>query len=144
MSTPSLSYDPAQVAVIFLGTPLHGFIDGVFIKWSRNEDAFKLQVGADGEVARVRNRNRSGTLAITLQQTSLSNDVLSAAAALDELGTGGVGALLIKDLNGTTLISTLAAWVKKVPEGELGKELGQREWVLECGALTIFAGGNPT
>jgi hypothetical protein len=143
MAAPSLSFDPSQVIVAFLGTPLHGFIDGVFVKVSRNEEAFKLQVGADGEAARVRNRNRSGQVTITLQQTSVSNDVLSAAAALDELGSGGVGALLIKDLNGSTLVSALSAWVRKVPDAELGKELGQREWVLETGTLAMFIGGNP-
>lgn len=143
MAAPSLSYDPGQVIVTFLGTPLHGFADGTFVKVTRNEEAFKLQVGADGEAARVRNRNRSGQVAITLQQTSVSNDVLSAAAALDELAAGGTGALLIKDLNGTTLVSALVAWVRKIPEAELGNELGQREWVLETGVLAAFVGGNP-
>jgi len=143
MAPPSLSYDPGQVIVTFLGTPLHGFADGTYVKIVRNEEAFKLQVGADGEPARVRNRNRSGQVSIILQQSSIRNDVLSAAAALDELAAGGVGALLIKDLNGTTLVNALAAWVRKLPETELGKELGQREWVLETGQLTMFVGGNP-
>lgn len=142
MANPSLSFDPSQVIVAFAGSVLHGFADGPFIKASRHEDAFMLQVGADGEAARVRNKNKSGTCALTLQQTSVSNDVLSALAAADEAGGVGTGALLIKDLNGSTLLSAPVAWIKKVADVEFGKELGTREWTFETGEFVMFVGGN--
>ena len=139
----SLTYDPSQVSVTFNGANIHGFIDSSFIKVERDEAAFMLQVGADGEWARARNKNRAGKVTVTLQQTSVSNDTFSAAAKLDELGSGGYGALIIKDLNGTSLVTAQAAWVEKIAPLDIAKELGQREWVLRAGSLDIFVGGNP-
>ena len=140
----SLTYDPSQVTVTFTGANIHGFIDGSFIKAERDESAFFLQIGADGEFARAKNKNKAGKVTVTLQQTSVSNDTFAAAAKLDELGNGGYGALIIKDLNGTTLLNAQTAWVDKIAPLELGKELGQREWVLRTGYIDIFVGGNPT
>jgi len=144
MANPSLSYDPSQVVVTFAGAALHGFADGAFIKAERHEDAFMLQVGADGEAARARNRNRSGSATLTLQQTSVSNDALSGLAALDEAGGAGTGPLLVKDLNGSTLLLAPVAWIKKLAAVEYGKELGHREWTFETGEFVIFVGGNAT
>ena len=144
MATPALSFDPGACSVVFNGVQLHGFAPGTFIKAARDEDAFNKQIGADGEVARIRNRNRGGTVEVTLIQTSLSNDVLSAQAALDEAGGGGNGSLQLKDGNGSTLITARAAWVKKMADTEWGKELTTRTWVFDTGELVIFVGGNAT
>jgi hypothetical protein len=138
----SLTYDPSQVTVTFLGANIHGFIDGSFVKAERDEDAFFKQVGADGEWARAKNKNKGGKVTFILQQTSVSNDTMATAAKLDELGNGGHGALIIKDLNGTTLLNSKEAWVQKMAPLDLAKELGQREWVLDTGELDIFVGGN--
>jgi len=139
----SLTYSPDQVTVTFTGANIHGFIDGSFVKAERDESAFFLQIGADGEYARARNKNKAGKVTIILQQTSVSNDVMAAAAKLDELNSGGHGALIIKDLNGTTLLNAKEAWVDKIAPLDFGKDLGQREWVLRTGLLDIFVGGNP-
>jgi hypothetical protein len=138
------TYDPNKVAVVFNGHQCHGFVKGTFVKVSRHEDAFKLQVGADGEDARVRNRDRSGQVEVTLQQTSISNDVLSGMAVLDETASGGYGSLMIKDIQGTTLCTAARAWIKKMADEDLGAELGQRTWIIETGNLAMFVGGNPT
>lgn len=139
----SLTYDPNGVTVTFTGANIHGFVDGSFVKAERDESAFFLQIGADGEYARAKNRNRAGKITIILQQTSVSNDTFAAAAVLDELGNGGHGALIVKDLNGTTLLNAKEAWVDKIAPLDFGKDLGQREWVLRTGSLDIFVGGNP-
>lgn len=150
MPAPSLSFDPSQLTVTFLGAALHGWAEGTFLKAARNEESFFIQVGSDGEIARARNKNRSGRVTFTLQQTSTANDVLSAAQQLDEgrvaagVSGKGYGALNIVDQNGSTIISAAVAWVTKPAEAEFSKELGHREWVLECAELVMFVGGNPT
>ena len=141
MASPSLSYDPSQVVVTFAGASLHGFAED-FIEAERHEDAFMLQVGADGEPARSRNRNRSGTVKLKLQQASVSNDALSGLAALDEAGGAGTGPLLIKDLNGSTLLNAPVAWIKKIAPVTYGKEHGSREWAFETGEFIMFVGSN--
>ena len=136
------TFDPRKVFVTFAGKLLTGFMDGTAIAVSRNEDAFTLLVGSDGEASRTANANKSGTAVLTLKQTSASNDVLSQQHALDELSNTGSGALQIKDASGRTLINAPDAWVKKWANVDLGKEETGREWTIECGRLDMFIGGN--
>lgn len=134
-------YDPGKVIVTFKGIQILGFADGTFVKASRSEAAFKTKVGAYGDVVRTRNRNKMGSVVLTLQQTSLSNDALSAALLNDETSGTGAGTLMIKDLNGTTLFESSVAWVNKMADGEFGDDATNREWTVDCGELKIFNGG---
>lgn len=137
------TYDPAQVVFTFAGNLITGFAEGSFVEVSRDEDAFTKHVGSDGEVARTRNRNRAGSVKVTLMQTSESNDLLSAQAALDEAAGTGVGSLQVKDLGGTTLHDSPNAWIRKVANTTFAKEAGTREWVIDCDNLSMTVGGTP-
>ncbi len=77
-------YDPFQLIVTWGPNLISGFAEGTFLEVTRDEQAFLKKVGADGEVARARNKNRSGQIKITLLQTSQSNDVFAAAQNADE------------------------------------------------------------
>ncbi len=136
------TYIPKKILVIVGGVPISGFAEDSMVKTVRDEDTFAKKVGVDGEVSRSQNHNRSGTVTITLMQTSPSNDVLSGFAALDELTGAGVVPVLIKDLSGTSTFFSSSCWVKKPPEGAYGKEVGNREWVLDTVDIDIFNGGN--
>ena len=96
------TYSPADVAVIYGGAIISGFANGTFITVSRDEDAFMKSVGADGEVCRSRNANRSGSITLTLLQSSASNDVMSAFAAADALSGAVPLPIQIKDNTGTS------------------------------------------
>lgn len=136
------TYDPAEISVIIGGAVITGFMDGTFIKCSRNEDAFAIKVGSTGEVTRTKNANRSGRIELTLQQTSESNGILSGFALADELSGDGVVPVLIRDNTGKDLHKTEQAWVVKMPDGGNSKEELGRVWILECGNLQMFLGGN--
>jgi hypothetical protein len=135
------TYDPALVNVSFSGIPLSGFAPDTFLKATRSTDAFALKIGAGGEAARALSRDRSGEVTLTLMATSQSNDLLSAIANADEQSGQGVGALFIKELNGTTLLMAESAWVKKMPDLERGTDIATVEWVFTCADLTVFLGG---
>lgn len=135
------TYDPKQILQSFLAFPVTGYADGTFVKISRINDTFSSVAGADGEVARSRMRDRRGQIEFTLLQSSPTNDLLSAAAAADELTGAGVGAYFCKDALGTTVASAANAWIKKPADAEFGKEVGPRTWVLECENLELFNGG---
>ncbi len=135
------NYDPGRVVASFKGIQILGFMDGTFISGERAEDAFEMAVGAQGDVTRVRNRNRTGTVTMTLQAASPSNDLLSAQAILDELSGIGYGPLLVKDLNGLTVIEAPIAWIKKSPTVEFGDEASGREWIFDCADLILVVGG---
>lgn len=134
-------YDPDKIVVTWGPARISGFADGSFVKVERNEDAFKLNVGADGETARTRSSNKSGTITITLMQTSSANDMFSSQANLDEETALGSYPLVVKDALGATLCMAPNAWVKKTAAVEYGKEHGNREWVLEADFIKMFVGG---
>lgn len=136
------TYDPREVVVTFRGIPLTGFADGTFMNLERTEDTFTESTGASGETSRAKSNNRSASLELTLQQTSPSNDVLSIAHSQDEKANAGVGEVLVKDAKGTTLVVSPAAYVKKPPAVEYGKEITGRAWTLFLSECEIFVGGN--
>lgn len=137
------TYAPKKVQVVYNGRILTGFMDSTFIKIQKTSDDYSVHVGADGEGARIESADESGSVTLTLMQTSLSNDVLSAMRIKDKAGDPtGHGALLIKDLNGTTLISAAEAWIRRPPDGELANDKGSRDWIFDSTALLIMFGGN--
>lgn len=136
------TYDPKQYSLIVGGHIVGGFADGTFLTAARNNDTWSLNVGADGEGARAKSNDKSGTYVFTLQQTSNSNSVLSGFHTADEVGNGGQLPVLIKDNNGDTVIESLTAWVRKPADVELGKEITNREWTIETDKMTLLVGGN--
>jgi hypothetical protein len=136
------NYNPAKVAVSFNGIQLVGFMDGTFVSCERAEDAFETAVGAGGDVVRVRNQNRMGSVTVTLQAASPSNDDLSAIARDDEAFGLDYGDLLVKDGNGTTIARAEIAWIRKLPNVEYADSESGREWVFDCAELLMDVGGS--
>jgi len=137
-----LTYDPSQVSVIFGGQPITGFADGTFVQLERDEDAYALSIGIDGEGTRAKSNNKSGKATLTLQQSSPSNDYLTGIAKLDELRNAGVLPLLIKDNSGRTLAMAEKAYIVKLPASEFSREVSEREWIIQTDRLELFVGGN--
>lgn len=135
------TYDPAKLSIIIAGFAIEGFADGTFIVCERNNQSFNAVTGADGEGARAKSNDSSGTITITLLQTSKSNEVLSALALADEVSGDGVGPFMAKDQLGNTVIAAGSAWVQKPANAEFGREIANREWVLETDNLEMFLGG---
>lgn len=136
------TYDSKQVAVIVGGIPMGGFADGSFVTVERENDTYSKVSGADGIVSRSKSNDKSGSIKITLQQTSPSNDVLQGIALLDEVSNRGIVPVLIQDFSGTSTFVSAFAWIKKPPSAEFGKEITNREWEFTCSDLDIKHGGN--
>jgi hypothetical protein len=135
-------YDPKKVSVIYGSQIITGFADGDFVTVERNEDAFSLLVGADGESTRSKNSNKSGKVTLRLLSSSASNDYLSEMQLADELSGNAPSGLMIKDTFGTSIATAATAWITKQPSSAYGKEAGTREWVIETDELIQFTGGN--
>jgi hypothetical protein len=136
------TYNPAQVQCIVAGIPISGYADGTFITCGRDNDAFSSGSGSDGEGWRAKSNDRTGTLTLTLLQTSESNDALSALAIADELSGDGVGPLMLKDGSGRTLFAAETCWIAKTADVEFAREVTGREWMIKTDALEVFVGGN--
>ena len=135
------TYDPNQVQVIVGGFPMSGFADGTFVTVEKNEDAWALQMGTDGEGTRSKSNNESGRVIITLMQSSESNDILNGFAESDRLSNSGLVPVMVKDSLGSALHAAEQAWIVKKPASEYAREAGPREWILETDNLQDNPGG---
>lgn len=137
-------YDPAKILITFGAIPISGFAPGTFLKIDASEDAFTLQVGADGEACRTRTNNNSGSVEISLLQSSRVNDLLSQQHELDKISINGLGCvpLLIKDLQGGFIASAQKAWIRKRPSAEFGDAASARTWVIDTDDLRVIDAGS--
>jgi len=138
------TYDSSKIDTIIGGAIMEGFADGTFVTISRDEDSYTKVTGADGRTSRSKSSNKAGRLTIILQQTSPSNDILSAFVAEDEVTSNAIKSILLRDSLGTTVVASGAGWVVKPADVEFSKEISNREWMLDCADLAVFVGGNPT
>lgn len=136
------TYDPKQVIVVVGGVPMSGFSDGTFLEIDRNEPTWNTVVGADGLVTRGKTNNFSGTMTLTLKQSSPSNDVLSGFMALDEATNNGVFVVLVKDLSGNSIYFSAQGWVTQYANSTFDKNITDRQWVITLAEADIFVGSN--
>lgn len=145
MSSKFQAYDPAQVIVTVGARSLSGFADGTFIRVSRDMDSFTKYVGSDSVVARTKTNNFSGSITITLMQTSPDNDYLTQllqASEILNIQAAGIFNIKVTDKTGTSVFSAANAWIRKPPEVEYSREFSTREWVIDVDRLEMSVGGN--
>lgn len=136
-------YAPDDVAIVVGTQAVSGVKEGTFVEADRSVDIASLDVGSDGEVTMVVSPNQSGTVKITLQQSSPLNDYFSNLhAALQQRNLGAaVVPININDKNGSTLCGAKQAVVQKVAKVTFADKAEGREWTFLCGYLTIAPGG---
>lgn len=141
MAAPA-TYNPADVHIIFNGVPIEGYADGQFVLVARANPMWTSGTGSDGSGWRAKSNDRSGSVTVTLLQTSPSNDELGLLAQADELAGQGMGPLMVKDTSGRSIAFTDAAWCEKMPDMSFEREVVSRVWVFKSTDLTHQPGGN--
>lgn len=137
------TYDPKKVMVQFGNRQITGFSEDDIISIQPNGDGVTPYVGADGEVQRALDPNRTFNVEITLANTSKSNDYLSTCYNMDNANGNGVQPLLIKDLSGTLLFFAPEAWVVNIPQAGRGRQINTNTWTIATGAVEApMIGGN--
>lgn len=136
-------YDSDQYSASLAGIAFEGFADGEWLRIERDNNAFDDVVGTDGEVTRSKTNDDRATITLRLMQTSSTNSLLSAFYNADKLTPGGVGVgpFLLRDQQGTTLISAEKCWIAKEPDVSMDRTATEREWVFRCSKLISFHGG---
>jgi hypothetical protein len=135
------TYNPSEVTLIFGVNIIDGFTSGTFINIGLNNPAVTLVPGINSP-SRTLSADSTGTCVVTLDQTSPSNDVLTAAYLADRAGGIGIFPLTVKDGSGRTINFAEHAWVQIVPAQTYANEISTREWTLGIGDLDLFVGGN--
>lgn len=135
------THDPNEVALDVLGNVITQFAKGTYLTVEYDSDAFNDEVGANGDVVRVRSADQRGTMKFTLMRASPSNDVLTALARTDRLTGTGTGAVFVRDFRGTSIHHAQVAWIKRVPSATYATEAMTTEWEIRCAKLDSFVGG---
>lgn len=134
MSSEVKTYDPGQVSLIVGGTIIKSWNK---IAVAKDEDDWSFSAGTTGEVTRVKNLNKLGTITITLPQTSQDNGFMSAFAV-----TGALLACIVKDGSGRSLHVMPEGTVVKPANSEYAKEPVEREWAIKGSVVEMTVGGN--
>ncbi|MNF36755.1 hypothetical protein D3C85_816580 [compost metagenome] len=108
----------------------------------RNAETFTLYTGADNTNTRIYNANTSGTITVSLQQTSASNDALMALYEQDRVSRSGLFSILVKDNSGRSSYFCEEAYVGVVPNSAYNNSMQTRDWVIHAPQLETFIGGN--
>jgi hypothetical protein len=151
MANASLAtFSPNQVAVIItqestgISHRLAGFSEDSIVSIDRNMETFSLYTGSDDSSTRIANVNTSATMTVSLQQTSASNDILSAIYERDRqtLDSSGLFSITVKDLSGRSTYFAAEAYVASPPSSPFANSMQTREWQIHMPNSTILIGGN--
>lgn len=104
-------------------------------RWAREHDG-------NGNATRVYQPNNGGSVAVTLSASSPTNLKLTQAVAADGITESVVGLLLLKDLNGSTVVEMEGAFLEDVPDPTFGSTRGERVWVFQAAAVNKVIGGH--
>jgi hypothetical protein len=139
-------YDARNVVLIAAAIPVSDGLADEFVVVEADDDAFSEESGPDGAVMRYATGNTLYTVTVNLKGYSEHNAQFSALHALDvnSLNGAGIGIFLLKDNNGSTLMSADKCWIKKAAPKTLGKTLPDCAWVFKvvANAGTMLVGGN--
>lgn len=138
-----LTYDPKKNIIIYGGRQLTGFAENDMITIKPLGDGMQIYSGADGEVGRSVDPNRTFEVKVSLATSSKSNDYLSECYNKDRRTGSYMLPLTIKDLSGSTLFFAKQAWVQNFPESKRGRKIDNQDWTFNTGQVNDpVIGGN--
>lgn len=138
-----LTYDPKKNIIIYGGRQLTGFAEDDMITIKPLGDGMQIYSGADGEVGRSVDPNRTFEVKVSLAASSKSNDYLSECYNKDRRTGSYMLPLTIKDLSGSTLFFAKQAWVQNFPESKRGRKIDNQDWTFNTGQVNDpVIGGN--
>jgi len=121
-----------------------GFSEDSIVNIERIAETFTMYTGADNTSTRIYNANKSATVTLSLQQTSASNDILSALYQNDAASRNSTGlfSLQISDASGRSRYFSDDAYIGVVPNSSFANSMQTRDWVIQAHNLDTYIGGN--
>lgn len=134
------TYRPEDVN-LSLGTyRITGFTE---VRVAQNAKTFRHESGLRGKTTRVKTRDRSGSITISMQQTSPDNDLLSQIVSQDEVNQTGRFELTLTDTSGQSSLIFQYGYFEGYPDMGFSQEGQTREWVFNYQDVVEYSvGGN--
>ena len=128
---------------LVLGTNLiTEFVKGEAITCSKDDDDWTVTQGSHGAVCRAKKHNNIGTVVIRTMQGSPTNKLISDMLKADLADGAKSFALQLKDNRGAAVVSAPQCFFLKPADMAFGEEVGQREYTVKCGHLSMDDGAN--
>lgn len=141
---PLATFVADEVIVTMGGHIFGGWPPGARISVEQADDTWTTVSGTD-LISRGLTYTGLFTVTVTLQQTSGTNDELTAFHDLDIQTRLGFKTFSITDVFGTSKMMSPNAFIMKLPNQETAVEVGTREWSITCPDVTgMVVGGNAT
>lgn len=149
----TVNFDSNAVSVVFAGISLDDGRADPFFEIAPNGEAYTAEgPGADGMIIRYSTNNDLHDVTLTLKGSSNAHAKLTAIHAADKIasrqsgggGGAGVAPLLVKDNQGSTLISTDTCWITQAPNKSFGANPPDVTWNLQAviPPAGMLVGGN--
>ena len=123
---------------------ISGYSEDAMVSIARNSPTFEIFVSADNQPTRVYKSNTSATVTLTLNQTSVSNDVLSQLYINDKNSRNSTGLFQIQilDMSGRSRYTSGQAFIAVVPDSAFSNSIQTRDWQIFCNDMETIIGGN--
>ncbi len=146
MSKRLAVYSSKAVSLVICAIPINDGRADEFVTVDADEEAYNTEVSPDGAVIRYDTGNSLYTVTVKLKGYSAENIKLAALHALDTSSSNGagIGAFLLKDNSGPTLMASDKCWIQKAPPAGFGKQRPDVDWMIKVVASPsqMLLGGN--
>lgn len=129
-------YNPSQITFTFNGFIITGYADEM-VRVTMQSVAFEDEVGADGEVVIIDQNDYRGTFAVTLMQTSRSNQIFTDFMNASRLTGPVVGPASLKDQISGETYNAPTAWVRSWPEKVFSKRAEALRWEIRTNNMIM-------
>lgn len=125
------TYRADEVSVNIKGRLIEGYGEDEFVSIEMSAPRTTKTVGSSGEVVFSQNADKSGTVTITLLQSSASNDYFQEWLDRNERGPGlDYRPLVVRDLNGRAKFSAPHCTIEEEPQITYGRSASMRAWKI--------------
>ncbi len=132
------AFDPSEVVLLLGGWEPYGYADDTKINVTKTGDIIAPYSGTDGDVSLALQRNKLGTMTISLQSTSDANEVLCSWHEQMYITRIVAFPVYLSDPKGFS-IQTIG-WIQSQPDMSIGTETGTVDWVIGLKDATITRG----
>lgn len=129
------AFDASEVILLLGGYQPVGFATDTKIVVSKTGDIVTPYSGTDGDTSLALQRNKLGTLTMSLQNTSESNEVLTAFHQQMYLTRVVAFPVYLQDPRGFGLVTV--GWIQSQPDMTVGSEIQSVDWVIGLKDATL-------
>lgn len=135
MLTGLFAYDASEVVLLLGGWAPYGFATDTKITIAKTGDVITPYSGTDGDVSLALQRNKLGTLTMSIQNTSGANEVLAAYHQQMYLTREVAFPVYLVDPRGYGLFTV--GWIQSQPDITIGAEVQAADWVIGLKDATV-------